>query len=144
MSVNFITLFSATSCSQGNLRLVGGSNHGRVEICINGVWGTVCDSYWDSNDARVVCRQLGFRSGRNVALGNSCWFLSIFIVIYLVTSVFYGGYFGQGTGPLILYSLGCTGTESSLLRCSHSIVGVATCSHSNDAGVVCSSCKLYM
>ena len=114
-----------------------------VEVCINGVWGTVCDSYWDSNDARVVCRQLGFRSGRNVALANSCWFLSIFIVIYLVTSVFYNGYFGRGTGRLLLYSLRCTGTESSLLRCSHSVVGVATCSHSNDAGVVCSSCKLY-
>ena len=60
-----------------------------------------------------------------------------------MTSVFYSGYFGQGTGPLLLSSLGCYGTESSLLSCSHSVVGVASCSHSNDAGVVCSSCKLY-
>ena len=34
-----------------------------MEICINGVWGTVCDRNWDNNDARVVCRQLGYGGG---------------------------------------------------------------------------------
>ena len=51
-------------CNDGDVRLVGGSTNseGRVEICINSAWGTVCDSRWGTPETSVVCSQLGFLS----------------------------------------------------------------------------------
>ena len=52
-------------CNDGRMRLVGGhgSSEGRLEICLSEQWGRVCgDRYWDSNDAKVVCKQLGYLS----------------------------------------------------------------------------------
>ena len=83
----------------------------------NGEWGTVCDDGWDDTDGDVVCRQLGFRSW-GIAIGSA--------------------YFGQGSGPIILDNVTCTGSESTLANCGHLGVGVTrSCNHSEDAAVRC-------
>ena len=109
-----------THCTGVAVRLVGGSsyNEGRVEVNYNGEWGTVCDNGWDDTDAGVVCRQLGFGSS-GTAIGSAG--------------------FGQGSGPIWLDSVTCTGSESTLASCGHLGVNITRiCSHSEDAGVRCS------
>ena len=105
---------------------------GRVEVFLLGHWGTVCDYNWDFVDAIVVCHQLGFPRAIE-ALKSAA--------------------FGAGSGPSWYYDVYCTGTELTLNQCSRNTYHFGSaCSHSNDAGVVCSSeshstrciCHLYM
>ena len=58
----------------------GTTSAGRVEVSINGTWGTVCDDSWTVTNTRVVCRQLGYGGGTTA-------------------------YYGPGTGKIILLYL---------------------------------------
>ncbi|XP_019856578.1 PREDICTED: LOW QUALITY PROTEIN: deleted in malignant brain tumors 1 protein-like [Amphimedon queenslandica] len=111
-----VTCGATLQCNHSDIRLVGGSNdnEGRVEVCINGIWGTVCDDLWDNNDAAVVCNQLGI-DGIAIARTNA--------------------YFGAGTGPINMDNVQCTGNEGFLVNCTY--LSTHDCGHSEDAGVTC-------
>ncbi|CAH1790485.1 unnamed protein product, partial [Owenia fusiformis] len=83
----------------GGLRLVGGLTSGRLEVLHNGQWGTVCDDSFDTNDAKVACRHLGFGSEGATVIARSN-----------VT---------DGSGPIWLDNVDCTGTEKTLFECRH-------------------------
>ena len=54
--------YFSSECDDGDVLLVNGSTRmeGRVEICINNTYGTICDDHWDVLEARVVCQQLEY------------------------------------------------------------------------------------
>jgi hypothetical protein len=60
-------MFNIIECIQGDVRLVDGRNdyEGRVEVCDDGKWKTVCDRKWRDEEAKVVCRQLNYSDPSN-------------------------------------------------------------------------------
>ena len=59
----YFVIIVPTPCVTGDVRLQGNNSaEGRIEICINNIWGAVCNDSWDNRDAQVACKQLGFSS----------------------------------------------------------------------------------
>ena len=131
--------FLTIGCTEGDIRLVEGSTdlEGRVEVCRNSMWGTVCDDGWDNLDARVVCRQLGFSvSGTKYIRNAIADKKNKHLYFYLIGArSIHSALFGQGSMPITLNNVQCIGNESRLLDCRSGIVRY--CSHSEDAGVKC-------
>ncbi|XP_075999380.1 scavenger receptor cysteine-rich domain-containing protein DMBT1-like [Genypterus blacodes] len=124
LTLVFLLLTSSWLVTDAQIRLAGGTRcSGRVEIFHNNQWGTVCDDEWDIKDARVVCREL--HCGTAAAAKS-------------------GAHFGQGSDPIWLDEVRCSGHENSLVQCSHSSFGSHNCKHAEDAGVICSGVRIRL
>ena len=106
------------------MRLVDGpSPHaGRVEVYAStewdniAQWGTVCHDFWDIQDARVVCRQLGYADAVAAPLS---------------------AHYGQGSGQILLDNVQCLGTERDIFSCLHNEIDINYCYHFEDASAEC-------
>ena len=100
------------------VRLSNGHNNrsGRVEMYINGQWGTVCDDGWTTGSSTVVCSQLGLGSTGTLHHYNT-----------IPTSF-----------PILLDEVRCNGNETNILACPHLRLNKHDCNHAEDVGVICS------
>uniref|UniRef100_A0A1X7VNN3 SRCR domain-containing protein n=1 Tax=Amphimedon queenslandica TaxID=400682 RepID=A0A1X7VNN3_AMPQE len=114
-----LTCYEPTGCEEGAVRITDGliENEGRLEVCVDGVWGSVCDDGWDKTDAHVACQQLGFSE--------------------LEPEAYYGSTFGVSTGPIMYSNVKCGGWETSLDECAKTNYVNFTCTGDRIAGAFC-------
>lgn len=107
---------------------------GRVEICFNNTYVSICGDRWDTLEARVVCRQLGYNSDSKGHL-YSCTLIykSPFSEFLNDTDVSIR-FFEHGFGEVLLTKLMCNGNETFLSDCSSEYTNVCL---TGGAGVMC-------
>ena len=133
---------TVSNCTTGDVRLVNGSTQyeGRVEICMNEVWGSVCDNSWDSSSyASVICKQLGYQGKFSTFIHCSVFVFYVF-VIYLGGIPLSHSHFGPGNGPIHIYYTNCY-KRTNLLSCQLTRVPYIYyrryCNNYREAGVRC-------
>ena len=125
------------------------SNQGRVEVCIGRTWGTLCPNSFDSRNARVVCRQLGYdidSPGTSESLDRYVMYIysNSFSSPAAVTLQSYAHY-GHDCRPTYFDYVQCTGRETNLVECRTHNIGVRYCPYlGDDAGVICPSQLLLL
>ena len=146
MLYNYIIIFyyPIVQCKHGSVQLVGTGavSFGRVEVCINGVWSTICDHHWTVTEASVICSQLGFYKQGLIKAFHNQMMMSTTVKIAVKCLSNTGaeaitGSFIDSVQPFGIYKLKCTGNEESIWECMYDLQTDSTCKQSDDASVHC-------
>ena len=138
----FCGVFAAL-CKSGTIRLVSESNshfrsYGRVEICIDQAWSTICDKYFDNFDASVICHQLGFSRYGNITVID---IINLDFKLFMCRkgALTLQSRFTGSVWPLTVTNISCNGSENHFLECSLSTESISGCYRRHSASVICQS-----
>ena len=109
---------------------------GRVELLVNGTWGSVCNDAWNYPDARTACR---YDVLFNISKNSVFIFLSQhsrMLGLTTVTCVAHGPTFGEGSVPVIMRAIYCRGSEDDFNECTYELAGMNESCQAG-AGAVC-------
>ncbi len=135
--------FLESCSSEGAIRLKDGvtAREGRLEICLNKYWGSVCNRGWTQDNGLVACRQAGFETLRK---SNYRSLINFIDFVYLIISLLKSGPLLTSSptrmnGSVSVYNVECNGHESQVSDCDWSdAIGVSSCYHGEDVALICS------
>ena len=114
----------------------GSNDHeGRVEVCYNNSYSTVCDDFWDELDATVICRQLGYSYTGKILSRQERPGMIMVVCSADNIPVKKAGFGSGNSRPILLDNVACDGSEENISQCVYETDD--NCDHSEDAGVIC-------
>ena len=138
-------------CIDGSIRIIPSNARsvikGRVEVCFNGIWGTICSLNWDDQDASVACKQLGYSAeGSTQILKCICnaFFTCCEQFTLTIGALSIGSYHDHVSNVHII-DISCTGFESSVFDCPHTAATPSqSCPNNADAYIQCNGKCILM
>lgn len=131
---NYHNYVGAEKCrGSGTMRLSNENStyndYGRVEVCLNGIWSTICGADFQDSYGRILCRELGLPT-ESMSLQS----ILLLIMLLLDFGVVHG--YQGGVGPIYHYM--CNEYTYDYEDCS--LLEAAYCTHLDDIGIWC--CEL--
>ena len=120
------------------VRLTAGTyRDGTVEVFYQGKWGTVCADQWNTPDADVICKQMGFPGSSRAVTRFVCLFVVVVVVVVVYLILHSSSQYVDYSVPVWLGGVSCGGNELHITDCPNDGWGSSSCDYYLQAGVTC-------